>query len=378
MIPVYEPLLNGREMEYVADCIRSGWISSAGSYIETFEQKWAEYCGRRFGIAVSSGTTALQLSVACLGLQPGDEILMPAFTIISCPLAAVYNQVKPVLVDADPDTWCMNTDRIEERITERTQCIMPVHIYGHPVDMEPLMALARKYGLKVIEDAAEAHGAQCFAKATEIEEKKWARCGGFGDMSVFSFYANKPVTTGEGGMVVTDDPRLEASLRFKRNLCFGKERRFDHQDLGFNFRMTNVQAAMGLAQMEQLEKILEKKRWIAGEYSRQLEEVKGIKLPVQKDFARNIYWMFAVEIREETEKTAEDLARKLAESGIGTRSFFQPIHEQPVLKKIGLFHNENYPVAERIARQGLYLPSGLTLQQEQIEQVCDAVKHILA
>jgi perosamine synthetase len=377
VIPVNEPLLGATESEYVAECLRTGWISSAGRFIDEFEQKWAAYCGRRYGIAVSNGTTALQLAVACLDLAPGDEVIMPTFTIVSCAQAVTYNGGTPVLVDSEPKTWCMDVAQIEEKITRRTRAIMPVHIYGHPVDMDTVMSLAEKHGLDVIEDAAEAHGAEYLSRR-ESDGPVWRRCGNFGSMSCFSFYANKLVTTGEGGMVVTDDPALADRLRALRNLCFQQQRRFYHDALGFNFRLTNVQAAMGVAQMQRMEEIICRKRWMAGEYRRRLEALPCLQLPGEESWARNVYWMYAMVLTNDTPIDASEFATKLHELGVETRPFFLGMHEQPVFHKQGLFLNDRYPVAETIARRGLYLPSGLALTEGQLSAVCDAVHQALA
>lgn len=376
MISVNEPSLGDRELEYITDCVRSGWISSSGRYIDEFEEKWASYCGRRYGIAVSNGTVALQVAVASLGLNPGDEVIMPTFTIISCAIAVTYNGGKPVLVDSDPQTWCMDVAQIEKKITARTRAIMPVHIYGHPVDMDPILELARKHNLAVIEDAAEAHGAK-YLSGRDTAIPSWRVCGSFGDFSCFSFYANKLITTGEGGMVLTDDPVLAEKARSLRNLCFQPHRRFYHQQLGFNFRLTNMQAALGVAQLERMDEIIKQKRWMAEEYCRGLKYVKGLQLPVEQPWARSVYWMFGVVLSEETGMDAVSFAKRLKELEIETRPFFLGMHEQPVFHEQGLFASEHYPVAERIARQGLYLPSGLTLTEEQLSQVCDAVREVL-
>lgn len=377
MIPVNEPLLGQRELEYVTDCIRTGWISSAGRYIEEFEQGWAKYCGRRYGIAVSNGTTALQVAVAALGLKPGDEVIMPTFTIISCALAVIYNECLPVLVDSDPRTWCMDVDQVKEKITPRTRAIMPVHIYGHPVDMNPLLDLADKYGLAIIEDAAEVHGAD-YLSGRHTTGPTWRRCGSFGTLSCFSFYANKLITTGEGGMVLTDDPGAAEKARSLRNLCFQANRRFYHEELGSNFRLTNMQAALGLAQLERMDEIVARKRWMGQGYTRRLKDMKGLQLQVEEPWARSVYWMYGVVLSEETGMEAGQFAKRLRERGIETRPFFVGMHEQPVFHKRGLFVNERYPVAERLARQGLYLPSGLALTGEQLEHVCNAVHEVLS
>lgn len=367
MIPVNEPLLGAHESQYVMECLNTGWISSEGRFIREFEERWAAYCGMAHGVAVSNGTVALQAAVACLDLAPGDEIIMPTFTIISCAQAVTYNGGVPVLVDSDPRTWCMDVSQVEAKITPRTRAIMPVHIYGHPVDMDPLFALAEKYHLSIIEDAAEAHGA----------DYRGRKCGGLGDLSCFSFYANKIITTGEGGMVLTNNADYAERLRSLRNLCFRRDRRFYHTELGFNFRLTNMQAAVGLGQLERIEELLARKQWLGQAYTERLRALDALQLPVQQDWATNVYWMYGVVVDERTGMDAAEFARRLAERGVMTRPFFLGMHEQPALHNLGLFREERYPVAERLARQGLYLPSGLALTQEQLEQVCQAVHAVL-
>jgi perosamine synthetase len=376
VIPVNEPLLAQRELAYVTECMRTGWISSAGRFIDEFEKRWAAYCGRRHGIAVSNGTVALQVAAACLGLKPGDEVIMPTFTIISCALAVVYNGGVPVFVDCDPRTWCMDVDQVKSKITERTRAIMPVHIYGHPVDMDPILDLAERHGLAVVEDAAEVHGAE-YLSGRGTTHPAWRRCGSFGTLSCFSFYANKLITTGEGGMVLTDDTELAEKTRSLRNLCFQAGRRFHHEELGFNFRLTNLQAALGLAQVERIEEIIARKRSMGQEYNRCLAGIKGLQLPVEEPWARNVYWMYGVVLSEETGMDATVFGQRLKQQGIETRPFFLGLHEQPVFHQRGLFLGERYPVTERIARQGLYLPSGLALTPEQISRVCEAVHEVL-
>ena len=367
MIPVNEPLVGEAESKYVQECLRTGWISSEGRFIHEFEDRWAAYCGMSYGVAVSNGTVALEIAMACLDLQPGDEVILPSFTIISCAQALTMNGLKPVLVDADPLTWCMDVSQVEERITARTRAIMPVHIYGHPVDMNPLIRLARKYNLIIIEDAAEAHGA----------EYKGRKCGGLGEISCFSFYANKIITTGEGGMILTREAAQAERLRDLRNLCFKKERRFYHTELGHNYRLTNLQAAIGLAQLERIEESVAKKRWMGAAYTERLKHLQSLQLPVEKPWATNVYWMYGLVLDESTGMDAVEFARRLAEQGVMTRPFFLGMHEQPVFRRMGLFLDEHYPVSERIARQGLYLPSGMTLTESQLDQVCAAVENVL-
>jgi len=376
-IPVNEPLIGDREIEYVLDCLRTGWISSAGKYLEAFEEAWASYCGMRFGVAVSNGTTALEIAVKASGLEPGDEVILPTFTIISCAQAVTYNGGVPVLVDSDPRTWCMDVSQLQAKITSKTRAIMPVHIYGHPVDMDAVLTLANHHGLLVIEDAAEAHGAEYLSGRTTIQPE-WRRCGGMSDISAFSFYANKLVTTGEGGMVLTNDPQIASRLRSLRNLCFRPEKRFYHTELGHNFRLTNLQAAIGLAQIERMPETIKKKRWMGESYTKRLKALPGLTLPVEEAWARQVYWMYGLVLDESTGLSAVEFAKRLAERGIETRPFFLGMHEQPVFTNQGMFKGEKYPVAERIARQGLYLPSGLTITEAQIDEVCQAVEEALA
>jgi len=376
MIAVNEPLLGERELEYVTECIKTGWISSAGHFIEEFEEKWAAYCGMAHGVAVSNGTTALQVAVGCLDLDPGDEVIMPTFTIISCALAILENGGIPVLVDCDPRTWCMDVLQVEARITPRTRAIMPVHIYGHPVDMDPLISLADKYHLEIVEDAAEVHGAE-YLSGRFGGDPVWKRCGGMSDISTFSFFANKLITTGEGGMVLTNNAQYAEKARSLRNLCFRSDRRFYHTELGYNFRLTNLQAALGLAQMERFAHIIEKKRWMGAAYTERLKDIEVLQLPVEEPWARQVYWMYSVVLDESSGMDAVEFARRLQDMGIQTRPFFLGMHEQPVFHDQGLFLNEHFPVAERIARQGLYLPSGLALTEDQLDEVCKAVHQIL-
>ena len=367
MIPVNEPFIGDSESNYVMECLRTGWISSEGRFIHEFEEGWAAYCAMPYGVAVSNGTVALEIAMACLDLQPGDEVILPSFTIISCAQAVTMAGLKPVLVDSDPRTWCMDVNQVEAKITARTRAIMPVHIYGHPVDMDPLLELARKYNLIVVEDAAEVHGA----------EYRGRKCGGMGELSCFSFYANKILTTGEGGMVLTRDAAQAERLRSLRNLCFRKERRFLHTELGNNYRLTNIQAAIGLAQLERIEESVAKKRKMGAAYTERLRDLPMLQIPVEETWAKNVYWMYGLVVDESTGMDAVEFARRLAEKGVMTRPFFLGMHEQPVFHEMGLFVGEHYPVAERIARQGLYLPSGMTLTEAQINQVCEAVVNVV-
>jgi len=377
MVPVCEPVIGQRELEYVTECLRTGWVSSAGRFIEAFEDRWAAYCGRRYGVAMSNGTTALQAAVACLDLEPDDEVIMPTFTIVSCAQAVTYNGGRPVLVDCDPETWCIDVSQVEAAISSRTRAIMPVHIYGHPVDMDSIIRLAQEYGLAVVEDAAEAHGAEYLSDRLS-SSPTWQRCGSMGTVSAFSFYANKLITTGEGGMLLTDDEEVFERARALRNMCFGRgDQRFYHTSLGHNFRMTNVQAAMGVAQVERIDEIVARKRWIGQQYTHRLQDEAGLQLPSERSWARSVYWMYGVVVSEDTGLDGCELARRLKRRGVDTRPFFLGMHEQPVFRQQGLFVGERHPVAERIARQGVYLPSGLALTEADIERVVSAVKEVL-
>ncbi len=369
MIPVNEPVLDGNERKYLNECIDTGWISSEGPFIREFENLFAARVGRKHGVAVCNGSAALDAALAALDLEPGDEVIMPTFTIISCATAITRLGAIPVLIDCEPDTWNMDVSAIEARITSKTRAIMVVHLYGLPVDMDPILDIAKRHNLKIIEDAAEMIGQTYRGKP----------CGSFGDLSTFSFYPNKHVTTGEGGMIVTDDDKLAEKLRRLRNLGFSPPRRFVHEELGWNFRMTNLQAAVGLAQLERLDEFIARKRHIFERYTELLSGIPGIALPVaQKDFATNINWVYGVVIDDNVPFDAEEAMARFAKLGIGTRPFFWPMHEQPVYLRMGFFAGEKYPNSERIARRGFYLPSGLALTDAQMDRVAAAVKEVFA
>lgn len=377
MIPVNEPLLAEEDFLALQDTFRTGWISSAGKYVDEFEDKWAAYCGVGHGIAVSNGTTALQVAVEAVGIGAGDEVIMPTFTIISCASAVVRAGGKPVLVDCDPVTWCMQADQVAAAITPRTKAIMVVHMYGHPVDMDPIMALAEKHGLVVIEDAAEVHGA-LYQSKRGTPDATWRKCGGIGHIATFSFFANKLITTGEGGMVVTDNPEYAARARALRNLCFRSDRRFLHTEHGYQFRLTNMQAALGVGQVARIEQIVERKRWAAEQYRERLSDLPQLQLPVEMPWARSVFWVYAMVLADDVPFDAVGFASRLKAAGVETRPFFLGMHEQPVFHDMGLFKGESHPVSERIARRGLYVPSGLALTLEQIELVSAAVHQVLA
>lgn len=367
MIPVNEPLFGPKEKEYLARCIDDKWVSSEGPFVGQFERLMAEYIGVEFGVAVCNGTAALEVALRAIDVRPGDEVILPSFTIISCALAVLRCGGTPILVDSEPDTWAMDVSELEKKISKRTKAIMPVHIYGHPVDMDPILDLAKKHNVYVVEDAAEVHGA----------EYKGRKCGSLGHISCFSFYANKVITTGEGGMVLTSDKHLAERAKSVRNLCFVKGKRFIHYELGYNFRMSNLQAAVGVAQMERIEELVRIKRDNAVRYLRLLQQIPRILLPVERPWAKNMYWMFGIVLEETVGMNASEFAGRLLELGVDTRPFFYPLHKQPVLQELGYFIRERYPVSERLAEYGLYLPSGLTLTPGDIDHVVDAIKMIL-
>lgn len=367
-ILVNEPLLDGNEKKYLNECIDTGWISSEGPFVKQFEEQFAARMGRKYGIAVSNGSVAIDAAVIALGIGPGDEVILPTFTIISCAAAIVRAGAVPVVVDCDPSTWNIDINQIEDKITPRTKAIMVVHIYGLPVDMEPVLALADKYGLQIIEDAAEMHG----------QTYKDRPCGSFGAISTFSFYPNKHITTGEGGMLLTDDEHLAQRCRSLRNLCFQPHSRFVHEELGWNFRMTNLQAAMGVAQLERLDEFVARKRRMGQFYTELLSDIPSLQLPVlQTDYATNIYWVYGIVLKDDVPFDAKEAMRRLEQYKIGTRPFFWSMHEQPIFRKMGLFDKVSCPVAERIARRGFYIPSGLALTFEQMEQVVRTLKEVM-
>jgi len=362
-IPVNTPLLSGNELKYLTECIETGWISSEGPYVEKFEKDFSTYVDRKYGVAVSNGSAALDIALEALGLDKGDEVIMPTFTIISPAFSVLRAGATPVLIDSDPTTFNMDVSSIEGKITTKTRAIIVVHIYGFPVDMDPVLALCRKYNLFLIEDAAEMHG----------QTYKGRKCGSFGDMSIFSFYPNKHITTGEGGMIVSNNKNLVEKCRKLRNLSFDPDKpRFVHEEMGWNYRMTNLQAAIGVAQFEQIAIHIEKKREIGRMYQNGLARLNGFQLPLEKTtYAENIYWVFPLvgTTKEQTMK----LIAQLKDNGIGTRPFFWCMHEQPVFQKMGLFQNEKYPVAENIARNGFYIPSGLGISTEEVNGVIDII-----
>ena len=367
-IPVNKPLLNGNEKKYLCECIDTGWISSEGPFVKEFEKKMSATADRKYGIAVSNGTAALEVAVQALGIKEGDEVIMPTFTIISCAMAVTKVGAIPVLVDSDMHTWNMNVDEIESKITSRTKAIMVVHLYGLPVEVDKILVLAKKYNLKVIEDAAEMHG----------QTYNGRPCGSFGDISIFSFYPNKHITTGEGGMVVTDDEQLAERCRMLRNLCFKKDVRYIHDEISDNYRFTNLQAAVGLAQLERLDEFITKKREMGRYYTEHLKDVKGLILPIERtNYADNIYWVYGLVLEKDIQADNRLIQKLLSEQEIGSRTFFWCMHEQPVYQRQRLFENQTYPNAEYLARKGFYIPSGLALTKDQMDKVINKIIKVM-
>ena len=356
-IPVCSPTLDGAERAYALDCIDANWISSTGEYIPRFERMFAERCGATHGVACCNGTAALHLALETLDIGPGDEVIIPSFTLIVSANVVCWTGATPVLVDVKSDTWCIDERLIETKITPRTRAIMIVHMYGHPCEMDEICAIARRHGLYVIEDAAQAHGAKYHGRTV----------GGIGDVGCFSFYGNKIITTGEGGMLLTNDPSLAERAALLRNQAFGEER-FDHHHVGFNYRMTNIQAAIGCAQCERWDEKVARKRELAAEYDRLFADEGTLQLPVEADGCQSVYWMYGVVLKDDFGRSKNDVCAQLAAAGVETRPFFTPMNRQPVFQGSHRRWPDlrgSYPVSERLGERGFYLPSGLDLTREE-------------
>jgi perosamine synthetase len=360
--PMAVPVLGEHELEYVSQAVRSGWISSQGEYISRFEDTFSAYCGVRYGVAVTSGTTALHLALRALDIGPADEVIIPPITHIAVANAVTLAGATPVLADCEPMTWNVDPAKLAEKVTPRTKAVIVVHLYGHPVDMDPIMALAKQYNFHVIEDAAEAHGA----------EYRGRRAGSLGHVACFSFYANKIIATGEGGMVVTDDSAVADRAKKLRDQAYEKERRFWHRELGFNYRMTNLQAAIGVAQMERIDEFVAIRRRNAQLYHALLADSPGLTLAPEAPWAKNVYWMYSVLVEDACPVSKDTLMGRLKEGGIDTRPFFYPIHCQPLYQEP--FSGQHYPVAEELSRKGINLPSGNELTEADVAFIGSAVK----
>ena len=364
MIPIAEPSLGGEEVKKVVEAVKSGWISSKGNFIKEFERKFPRYCGVNYGAATSNGTAALHLALKALGIKKGDEVIAPDLSFVATANAVSYCNAKPVFADSHPDYWCINPEKIEERITTKTKAIIPVHLYGHPCDMAPILDIARDHDLSVVEDAAEAHGA----------EYKGKKVGGFGDISCFSFYGNKILTTGEGGMCLTNNEDLAEKMRSLREYGMNPNKRYWYDVIGFNYRMTNLQAAVGVAQLKKLDGFLKKKKEIARWYSeglKELEKKEQITLHPEMPWAKCVYWMYSILVEDKFGMSRDDLMKRLEEKGIETRPFFYPMHVLPIYKSEG-----GYKIAEDLTKKGLNLPSSPKLREEEIRYVCKTIRII--
>lgn len=360
-LPVAEPLLGGKELLYVSDCIISNWVSSTGKYVNQFEGLFAEFCGSRHAVATCNGTAALHLALLVLGIGPGDEVIVPSLTFIATANAVTYTGAKPVFVDSEPGTWNIDPGLIAQAITPRTKAIIPVHLYGHPADMDPILEIARVYKLAVIEDAAEAHGA----------EYKGKKVGSIGDIGIFSFYGNKIITTGEGGMLVTDSFKIAQQVKLLRDHGMSPSKRYWHPVLGYNYRLTNIQAAIGVAQVERIGEIVQAKLDIARRYEQQLNGIKGIICPPRAKWAKNVYWLYSILVEKEYGISRDDLIKELSSMDIDTRPFFPPVHMQPIYNT-----GQHLGVCEELASKGLSLPSSAGLQEHEVDRVCSAIRDI--
>lgn len=366
-IPVCEPALLGKEEEYVSDCIRTGWISSSGKYVSKFEEEFAQYCGCKYGVAVCNGTVALHLALVSLGIGKGDEVIIPTFTMAASAYAVCYTGAMPVFVDADKDSWNIDTEKIEEKITKKTRAIMPVHLFGNPCNMDKIIKLAKQYNLYIVEDSAQAHGAEYKGKKT----------GSFSDIAGFSFFANKNLTTGEGGMVVTNDKSLYDSARYFKNMCFPLDapRVYEHANIGFNYRMSNLHAAIGLAQTEKADMYRNMRINNHNLYKKYLKNVEGITFQKDEENSLNVAWMNAILIDpEKYGHTKKELIAHLKEKNIETRLLFTGMHKQTFLINYGCNVNGSYPISDNLTKNGFYLPSASTLKEETIKYICNVIK----
>jgi perosamine synthetase len=368
-IPVAKPLISQKDATDVYKVIKKGWISSEGPEVKKFENKFSKFVNRKFSISVSNGTAALEVAIKALGIRKNDEVIIPNFTIISNALAVIRQSAKPVLVDCSLENWNMKIEDIEKKITRKTKAIIATHIYSFPLDMDKLRKICKKNKIFLIEDAAEVIG----------QKYKNKMCGSFGDISTFSFYANKQITTGEGGMISTNNKLIYEKCKSLRNLCFGKKNRFNHDDIGWNYRLSNIQATLGLSQLKRIKKIVKKKELIGKKYYQNLKNNSNLQILKPKcSFAKNIYWVVGIVIKNKKLKiNAFDLAKKLLKSGIQTRPFFWPMNKQEALKKIGLFKKQRYPNSEYIAKYGLYIPASLNISNAEINFISKKINSIL-
>lgn len=366
-IPVCEPLLEGNELKYISEAVKIGWISSNGKFVKLFEEKFAEYCGAKYAVSACNGTAALHIALISLGIGKGDEVIIPSFTMIASAFSICYTGAMPVFVDVDKDTWNININLIEEKITTKTKAIMAVSIFGHPCEMDEVREIAKKYNLFIIEDAAESHGA----------EYKGIKTGNLADITAFSFYANKNLTTGEGGMVVTNNEDFYKNALYYKNLCFPLDglRNYIHDDIGFNYRMSNIHAAIGLAQVEKADYYREKRIANGKLYRELLKDVPGIFFQKDKDYVLNVYWMNGLVVDSKMYGRARnDLVFFLKNKGVDSRLFFTGMHKQTSLKKYGCNATGSFSVTDYLTDNGFYLPSSSSLSFNEIEYICKSIK----
>jgi len=361
LIPISQPSITQKEIDYITDAIKSGWVSSLGKYIDEFEEKFAKFCNTKYALATSNGTTALHLTLVSLGITKNDEIIIPDFTFVATASAVKYIGAKVVTVDINEDTLCIDPQAIEKAITSKTKAIIPVHLYGHPANMEDINKIAKKYNLFVVEDAAEAHGATVNGK----------KVGGLGDAGIFSFYGNKIMTSGEGGMITTNDETLYNKMKLLRDHAMSKTKRYWHEEVGFNYRMTNLQAALGVAQFDRIDELLAKKKEIFDWYEEYLQDVPNIKLNIQKEGYKNVYWMICIEIIGFNEDKRDNLIKKLKEKGIDSRPFFYPISDMP------MYERANTPITHKVYQRGINLPSYFDITKEQVEYICKELRELI-
>lgn len=362
-IPVANTSFIGNEKKYVNECMESGWISSAGKFVELFEKKFAEFCNVRHAVACCNGTVALHLALLALGVERNDEVIVPTLTFVATPNAVSYCGAKPIFVDSEIETWNLDPKLVEAAITPRTKGIIAVHLYGHPAKMDELKRIAERHKLFLLEDAAEAHGAFCNGKIV----------GSIGDAAAFSFYANKIITTGEGGMFVTDNDELAEYARLLHGQGMDANRRYWHPVIGYNYRMTNLSAAVGLAQLEKIDEQIHLREKIAELYRERLEGLKGIELQTEQTWASHVYWMFNVILDPEFWQTRDEIMNYLGEKGIETRPLFYPGHILPPY--VGSTDERTFPVAENLSANGISLPTWTGLSEEKIDYICDKLKN---
>ena len=359
LIPVAAPMFVGNEKTYVADCLESTWVPSTGKYIERFESAFADFCGVRHALSCSNGTTALHLALRALDVEPGDEVIVPTLTFVATANAVRYCGAQPIFVDSEPDTWNLDPVAVEAKITPRTKGIIVVHLFGHPVEMEPILSVAKRHGLFVVEDAAQAHGA----------EYRGCRVGSLGDIATFSFFGNKIITTGEGGMVVTNHPELASRIRLLKSHGMDPNRRYWFPVIGYNYRMTNVAAAIGLAQLEKIDWHLQRRRDVAEWYREELGGVPGLSWQVEKEWARHAWWMFSVVLDDDLPVDRDEVMSSLLKRSIETRPIVFPMHILPPYRdSVG---NATFPVADRLARRGINLPTWAKLTRHDVQYVCE-------